>query len=104
MTRRTQIAAVAVSLTAGLPVSALAAAWPVPSWLERMMGQAPPAMQQHMHSPEMLRMMETPVMQQAMSSPHMSAEMMNSPGMQDGMRGGSMIDGPMSHDSMMGGR
>lgn len=44
----------------------------LPSWMEQMMGQAPPEMQQMMQTPPMRRMMDNPPpeMQQMMDGGH----------------------------------
>lgn len=68
--------ALVAAVAGALPAAALGAGH-VPTWMERMMGQAPPAMSQ------------TPGMEQAMKdAPQGMEQMMRSPGMQQMMDAG----------------
>ncbi len=69
-------------MAAALPAVTFAAdGSPLPGWMERMIGQAPPAMQQMMRSPEMQQQMSSPEVQPQMEN------MMRSPEMQRMMGG-----------------
>jgi hypothetical protein len=59
--RRLLVALVAVG-AAAVPAAALGAGpgFAVPAWMQRMMGQAPPGMQQMTQTPQMRRMMAEP--------------------------------------------
>ena len=84
------VALVAVLLAGVLPAAALGAGH-VPTWMERMMGQASPEMQQVMDKPPpgMAQMMQSPGMEQAMKdAPQGMEQMMQSPGMQRMMGAG----------------
>lgn len=89
-------------VAAAVPAAALGAGhgFAAPSWMERMMGQAPPEMQRMMKTPQMHqmmadpppgmeRMMNAPGMEEAMQrAPQEMEQMMQSPGMERMMNGG----------------
>ena len=77
---RWRLAGLVAVVAAAVPAAALGAGhgFAVPSWMQRVMGQAPPEMQRLMRTPQMRRMMADP-------SPGMQ-RMMNAPGMQEAMR------------------
>jgi hypothetical protein len=97
VTSRGRIVVLAAAAAAAAPVAALATgAPPLPGWLERMMGQAPPAMQQMMRSPEMRQQMSSPEVEQEME------QMMRSPEMEQMMIGAG--SGSAGMDAMMAAR
>lgn len=61
-TRGRRLVALGAVAAVAFPAGAFAAAKGIelPAWMWRMMDDAPPAMQQHMRSPEMEPMMESP--------------------------------------------
>ncbi len=107
MSRLRIIGAAIAALTFAFPIAAAAQRSSLPGWLEQMTGDAPPAMQQQIRSPQMLQMMLSPKMQEQMRSPDVRQQMermMHDPSMRQMLRGGGamMSGGPMQ--GMMGGR
>ena len=84
MSRLRIIGAAIAALTFAFPIAAAAQRSSLPGWLEQMIGDAPPAMQQQMRSPQMLQLMLSPEMQQMMAG----AGTMKSSGLMQGMMGG----------------
>jgi len=72
------------ALTFAVPIAVAAPRSPLPAWLEQMVGEAPPAMQQQMRSPQMQLLMLSPEMKQMMAG----AGTMKSSGLMQGMMGG----------------
>ena|SRR5229473_3375357 len=106
MSRLRIICAAIAALTFAVPIAAAAPRSPLPSWLEQMIGDAPPAMQQQMRSPQMLQMM-SPKMQGQMRSPdarQRMEQMMHDPSMQQMLRGGGAMMSGCPMQGMMGGR
>ncbi len=89
MSRLRIIGAAIAALTFAFPIAAAAQRSSLPGWLEQTIGEAPPAMQQQMRSPDARQQME---------------RMMHDPSMRQMLRGGGamMSGGPMQ--GMMGGR
>jgi hypothetical protein len=80
---RWKLIALVVVVAGALPAAAFGAGH-VPSWMERMMGQSSPEMQQLMDNspPGMEQMMKSPGMEQAMkNAPQGMDQMMQTPGM-----------------------
>lgn len=106
--RRLRIIGAAIAVLAfAVPVAAATPRSSLPGWLEQMIGEAPPAMQQQMRSPQMLQMMLEPTMQQQMRSPDTQQrmkQMMNDSSMQQMMGDAGTMNPGGSMQGMMGGR
>lgn len=95
MRRRLLIAIAALAVVAALPTAAVASGrgFAIPGWMQQMMANAPPQMQQMMISPAMQRMTASPPpgMEEMMQAPGMAQMMENpSPGMHQMMQAPGM--------------